>query len=328
MKLLTAAELPEIAAAANQAPSVHNTQPTRWRLADDGALWLITETTRQLSVGDATGRDLRISLGAALEATAIVLAERGIGFSALNYFDYPAAARLELVGGVPGDRFVVQMPHRMTWRKTFAPAAVENTQALTAWSERHTDITRIDAPNEIGFISLLNDRTSLAFYRNAPYRNELLHWMRLSRSDPRFGLDGLSAPAMGLSAVEALGAAQVLRDPLFGWLDSAKLIGPLISEHSRTVSASAIVLFHRPIEENPIDTGRALYRRLLELSSRGFQTWPMSVLADDHDTATELMARYGVADDRRLITAWRTGMVPPGASLRRERLPAQALIKT
>lgn len=326
MKLLAAAEVLEIAAAANQAPSVRNTQPTRWRLADDGALWLITETTRQLSVGDASGRDLRISLGAALEATAIVLAERGLGFSALNYFDYPAAARVELASGVAGDRLIVQMPHRMTWRKTFAAAAVENTQALAAWSDRHTDITRIDR-SEIGFISRLHERTSLAFYRNAPYRQELLHWMRLSRSDPRFGLDGLSAPALGLSAIEALAAGQALRDPLFNLLDSAKLIGPTMSEHSRTLSVSAILLFHRPIEENPIDTGRALYRRLLELTAHGFQTWPISVLADDQDTAGELMARYGIADDRRLITVWRTGMAPSGAGRRRERLPAQALIK-
>ncbi len=326
--MLSAADLLELAATANQAPSVHNTQPTRWKLADDGALWLMTDTTRQLAVGDVTGRDLRISLGAALEATAIVLAEQGIGFGTLNYSNFRAAVRIELKRGVAGDPFVVQMPHRMTWRKGFAPAAVENTRSLADWSDRRGDITRIDEPGQIASISALNERTNLAFYRNAAYRNELLYWMRLSPDDPRFGIDGLSAPALGLTGIEAFGAGHVLRDPLFGVLDRAGLIGGMISEHNRTLSSTAILLFHRPVEENPIDTGRALYRRQLELSARGFQTWPMSVLADDRDAASELMAHYRVADDRRLITAWRTGLVPPGQFSKRERLPAAALITT
>jgi hypothetical protein len=326
--MLTAADLPQLAAAANQAPSVHNTQPTRWKLADDGALWLLTDTTRQLAIGDVTGRDLRVSLGAALEATGILLAEQGIGFGSVSYSNLRAAVRVELTTGAAGDPLVVQMEHRLTWRKGFAPASRENVLALNAWSERRDDITLVGSPAEIVFISALNEKTSLAFYRNAAYRRELLYWMRLSPSDPRFGIDGLSAHALGMSSIEAVGAGYVLRDPIFGMLDRVGMIGGMISEHSRTMSATAVLLFHRPIEENPIDTGRALYRRQLELSARGFQTWPMSVLADDADAAAELGAHYGLADDRRLITAWRVGLVPPGQSLRRERLPAAALIIT
>ena len=326
--LLPPADLPELAASANQAPSVHNTQPTRWRLDPDGALWLVADTTRQLAVGDPAGRDLRVSLGAALEGTAIALAERGLGFGAVDYPRGQAAARIELAPGAAGDPLVVQVPNRMTWRKGFAPASAENLRALAEWSNRRDDITRIHAPAELKVISNLNERTSLAFYRNAPYRHELLSWMRLSPSDPRFGVDGLSTPAMGMTGFEALGAGLVLGDSLFGILDAVGLIGGLISEQSRTASASAILLFHRPAEEHPIDTGRALYRRLLELSVLGFQTWPMSVLADDPASAAELTARYKLAAGRRLITAWRTGIPPAGATSRRERLPAAALVTT
>jgi len=326
--MLSPKDMLQLSAAANQAPSVHNTQPTRWQLADDGSLWLLTDTTRQLAVGDVTGRDLRVSLGAALEATAIVLAEHGLGFGVVNYSNLRAAVRVELATGAAGDPLVVQMAHRVTWRKGFAPASTQNVRSLVAWSDQCDDITRIDAPAEAHFVSDLNERTSLAFYRNAAYRHELLYWMRLSPSDPRFGIDGLSAHALGMTSLEAFSAGYVLGDQMFGLLDRAGLIGSLISERSRTATATAILLFHRPADENPIDTGRALYRRQLELSARGFQTWPMSVLADDHDAAAELGARYGLADDRRLITAWRVGLVPPGQSLKRERLPAAALITT
>ena len=323
---LTPADLPAVAATANLAPSVHNTQPTRWQLGNDGALWLIADTSRQLPIGDAAGRDLRVSLGAALEGTALTLAERGLGVGRLDYPKDRPAARIELTASASADPLVVQMPHRMTWRRGFAAAAVADTQALAAWSLLCKDVGVVAGPGEIKFISDLNETTSLAFYRNAAYRGELLSWMRLSRADPRFGVDGLSAPAMGMSGFEAVGAGLVLRDPLFGLLDSIGLVGSLISEQSRTASASAVLLFHRPIDEHPIDTGRALYRRLLELAALGFQTWPMSVLADDPQVAAQLKARYAIPADRRLITAWRTGALPAGAVNKRERLPASALV--
>lgn len=323
---LTVADLPALAATANLAPSVHNTQPTRWQLGSDGALWLIADTSRQLPVGDAAGRDLRVSLGAALEGTALTLAERGLSLGRVDYLGDRPATRIELARSASADPLVVQMPHRLTWRRGFAAAAPADTQALATWSLQCNDIGVVAGAAEIQVISKLNEATSLQFYRNAAYRGELLSWMRLSSSDPRFGLDGLSAPAMGMSGLEAFGAGIVLRDPMFGLLDTIGLVGSLISEQSRTASASAVLLFHRPVDEHPIDTGRALYRRLLELSSFGFQTWPMSVLADDPQAAAELKARYALPADHRLITAWRTGMLPSGAVSKRERLPASALV--
>ena len=319
-------DLPRLAATANLAPSVHNTQPTRWSLADDGALWLKADVTRQLAVGDAAGRDIRVSLGAALEGTVLALGQLGLAAGKIDLPIGAPSARVELTAFGIIDPLVEQMPLRTTWRRGFAPAPVAATQALGHWAPAQSDLTLIDVPVEIGVISTLNERTSLAFYRNAPYRHELTSWMRLTPSDPRFGIDGLSAPAMGMSGFEAFGAGIVLGDPGFGLLDAIGLVAPLISEQSRTSSASAVLLFHRPADESPIDTGRALYRRQLELSGLGLQSWPMSVLADDPQTASEIQARYRVAADRRLITAWRVGMLPAGATVRRERLPAEALI--
>ncbi|MFC7493576.1 MULTISPECIES: Acg family FMN-binding oxidoreductase [unclassified Nocardioides] len=56
----------EIVEFALRAPSVHNTQPWRWRIGD-GRLDLYADRDRQLSVADPLGRNLAISCGAALE---------------------------------------------------------------------------------------------------------------------------------------------------------------------------------------------------------------------------------------------------------------------
>jgi hypothetical protein len=330
MIALTPDQLTAIAATGNLAPSVHNTQPTRWRWGEDGALWLLADMSRRLTVGDPQSRDLQVSVGAALEATAMALAAAGIGIGKL---DYPAPrtgalvplARAELETA-PVAPLAPAVRARMTWRKGFAEAPAEKARALANWVEQQDDLVPLSDRTELETVATLNERASLAFYRNAPYRAELLSWMRLKRTDPRHGIDGLSAEALGMSRVEAMGAGLALRQPLFGVLDALGLFAGLVSEAARTKGSTAVLLFHRPADENPIDTGRILYGRLLALAALGFQTWPMAVLADDPATAAELSGRYAIAQDRRLITAWRVGLPPADAKVVRERLPPASLI--
>jgi hypothetical protein len=314
---------------ANLAPSVHNTQPTRWRAGDDGALWLLVDRSRRLRIGDPHGRDLRVSVGAALEGTALALRARGLAAGRVDALPASDAAMEPIARIEPMAADATPLPaevgQRMTWRRGFAPAASDRTQELGRWAEQD-DLTLLSGGVDLKVISTLNERASLKFYRDEAYRAELLSWMRLSKSDPRFGVDGLSAPALGLSGFEAFGAGIALRAPLFGMLDKLGLAAGLVSEATRTEGSAAILIFHRPREEDPLETGRHLYRRLLGLTSLGFFTWPMAVLADDPETAAELAERYHVPGDRRIITAWRTGVLPAGAAVSRERLPASSLV--
>jgi hypothetical protein len=61
---------------ASRAPSVHNTQPWRWRV-DEAALHLYSDAGRQLPNTDPEGRDLILSCGAALNHCVIALAAHG-----------------------------------------------------------------------------------------------------------------------------------------------------------------------------------------------------------------------------------------------------------
>ena len=58
-----------------RAPSIHNTQPWRWRYRH-GVLDLFADRTRQLPALDPDGRSLLLSCGAALELARLGLAER------------------------------------------------------------------------------------------------------------------------------------------------------------------------------------------------------------------------------------------------------------
>lgn len=72
---------PELArslvATAARAPSVHNTQPWRFRLVD-GALELRADHDRRLAVADPAGRQLTISCGAALRTLRLALRTHGL----------------------------------------------------------------------------------------------------------------------------------------------------------------------------------------------------------------------------------------------------------
>jgi nitroreductase len=70
------AVLAEAAAAAGYAPSVHNTQPWRWRVGPEG-LDLFADRSRQLEIADTQGRLLTLSCGAALHHLQVALAAEG-----------------------------------------------------------------------------------------------------------------------------------------------------------------------------------------------------------------------------------------------------------
>jgi hypothetical protein len=67
-----------VIAMANRAPSVHNSQPWRWRLGDS-SIHLYADPERALPATDPEGRDLRLSCGAALHHLRVALLSAGIG---------------------------------------------------------------------------------------------------------------------------------------------------------------------------------------------------------------------------------------------------------
>src|SRR5687767_10675373 len=71
------AELSTAAAAAVRAPSLHNSQPWRFRLRE-GAIEVLADRSRQLAVADAAGWALRIACGAATFNARIALAAHGV----------------------------------------------------------------------------------------------------------------------------------------------------------------------------------------------------------------------------------------------------------
>jgi hypothetical protein len=317
-----------LVANANLAPSVHNTQPTRWRREGDDAVTVLEAVARRLPVGDPEGRDAAVSHGAAIEGFALACGTQGIGIGVELTDGEPEGglrpvARVSLAQGGPLDPLQAFLGVRRTFRGTFAKGAdAARLQVLAAAD----DITLVVAAAGVARLAELNDQASLRTYRDRAYRAELLSWMRLSRRHPRWAVDGLNAEAMEMSAVEAAGAGVVLRPSVFEALDRLGAARMLVAEAAVVRSAAAIVLFHRPEGEDPLLTGRRFHRLWLDFASLGFSAAPMAVLADDLATRAIIAREFATPPDHRLITAFRVGLAPERQLGPKPRLPPAALI--
>ena len=123
---IPAGQVDYLIATAARAPSVHNTQPWRFRAGHD-AIELYADQRRKLRV-DPAGREMLISCGAALFG--LRLAVRSLGYRPMVGL-LPDPARLRLLARVrlsPGEpitgrerQMLAALPHRHTHRGPFTP---------------------------------------------------------------------------------------------------------------------------------------------------------------------------------------------------------------
>lgn len=316
--------LEKIAAEANLAPSAHNTQPTRWAMDGQNAIVLSLDPARLLPVGDPENKDARLSGGAALYGTMLALARHGHGVSGWEISD--DVARLAIAGPPGPVQPIETLKSRTTFRAGFAQASPELRKSLSNMCAGRSDTALTQDAHRIAMLSELNDQVSLAVMRSPSFRRELVDWMRLRASDPRWALDGLSAESLALSGLEARVAGIALGRPVFEILDRLGFGKAIVSEHGKTVTATGLVAFHRPAEEDRWTSGGKFYEFWLALTAAGFAAWPMAVLADDPTARREVMKLFELAEERELITVLRVGPHPGNRQPEKARLPADQLV--
>lgn len=330
--MIDRATLKTLAAEANRAPSTHNTQPARFALDEEGRILVLADLSRRLAIGDPTNRDMGLSCGAALEGLVMALAGHGLGATIEDFWPedvswrsgYRLAARITTGGNATPSPLAAWTEKRFTWRGAFLPAPPEALAKLEDWAEQTDGVTFSHGKDALAFIAALNDEASLTVMRERPFRDELVHWMRLSPRHPAYVHDGLNLDALRMSRLEGTVAGKMLASPLFGLADRFGLAKALVSEAARTMTATACLLFHRPAEESPVATGRAFYRFWLGFTHYGLAGWPMAVLADVAEAEKALRRHFALPADHRLVNVLRVGPAP--VTLPKYRLPASALV--
>ena len=269
---LTEAGLSGCVEAAIAAPSIHNSQPWWFRIRD-GGVDVFADWDRKLAVIDPSGRELLISMGAAVFNVRLAMRQQSRA-PTLHLFPDPAERDLvaRVVPGrrVPPDesvqRLAAAIPRRHTNRRPFAraviPASVLDELIAAAAAEGAT-LAVAGAVARGAILSLV--RTAEQRLRQlGVYRAELAEWTRAVHGRH----DGVPPQAFGpWDALEAL----PLRD--FG------LTHPTLrrfSERFEPYPTIVVLSTDGDTADRWLQAGQAMQRVLLMATVRGLAATPMS----------------------------------------------------
>jgi nitroreductase len=258
--------------AAVRAPSVHNSQPWRFRV-HPGGIDMHADRSRQLAVIDPGGRESLISVGAAILNLRVALLGHG-RTPILRIFPDPRRPDLVArvtVGSVtvpdPTVRALLSaIPRRHTNRHPFTAASVPGPVIDELAAAAAAEGATLAVADPIGRDAVLGLAATAEEWQRAEagYRDELTAW-----TAPPYGRrDGVPAQAFGPhDRYESV----PLRD--FG------LTQPLLHRRDATFEAHPSVVVLRTAADGPRDwvrAGQAMERVLLTATVRGVATTPMT----------------------------------------------------
>lgn len=293
------------------APSVHNTQPWRFRITRE-ALEIYADFTRQLTVLDPRARQLVTSCGCAAFNARVGLAELGWRARVERATETDPAqplCRVVAIGSqlewlALGD-LAAEIPARRTNRREFAPEPVPAdvvAELVGAAEQECAQLLPITRPEDRLTVAELSQRADEIENADPAYRAELRYW---TTDDPRRpdGVPAMSVPYVESAPEDDLPIREF--DSLgMGWLPS----------HTRSVLTQSLFLLGTD-DDRVIDwlrAGEALERVLLVLTRHGYAASPLTQAIEVRQTHTELRDRLGLDwHPHILLRAGRAPAVPP-----------------
>jgi Nitroreductase family len=254
---------------AARAPSVHNTQPWRFKVSQD-AIELYADPRRKLRV-DPAGREMLISCGAALFG--LRLAARSLGYQpVVELLPDPARlrllARVTLSAGTPltetERRMLEAIPHRHTHRGPFAEGplpdgllAVLQHDALAEGATLALVEPTITYQQLADIVSAVSRRQDL----DPVARAEVRRWSRAMGSTAR---DGVPAQAFPATAGPAGRQGGRLRQRDF---DLGRELG-MLTAGGPPAAATAVLVTPGDGRADWLHAGQALHRLLAHAADR------------------------------------------------------------
>jgi nitroreductase len=260
-----------------RAPSVHNTQPWRWRITDD-AVQLHADWNRHLVATDPRRRDLVLSCGAALHHLVVALAAHGVSARVDRLPDAEDSGHLATVTVGLGTEQVADatlfpaIPRRRTDRRRMShrPLPAEHVRELTE-AARRAGAVLVPVSGQS-----MRDRLAAALSEGAHrqefapgYVAELQLWTRRYTA----ARDGVPATSIAPAPVGAVRATPLRRFP------RGQLRQPRLRPGRGTVEDAAEILVVATPSDDVVDqlrAGEATSAVLLTATRLGLATTPLS----------------------------------------------------
>jgi hypothetical protein len=317
--------LQEAVAAATRAPSVHNTQPWRFRIGD-GRIECYADFTRQLTVLDPTRRQLYVSCGAALHHLTVALRAAGydseVQLAADDENPRPAGeagpvATVVVTPGSPATAADVALAaainERHTQREPFAERKVEHrtlaqlrqaAEAEAAW------LAILDSREDQITLAVLLSHADQAELSNPDYQRELQNWRR---SEP--STDGIPTSALP-SDTGARHSEVIVRDFTAGGEQSASPLDPNAPPPPDERPALVILGTDADTPSQWIHAGQALSAVLLQATTQGLRASMLGQVIDLPATRAQLRTELRLIGEPQMVLRIGYGPAAPATPRR------------
>jgi nitroreductase len=262
-----------------QAPSVHNTQPWKWRIRP-GTVELHADEDRYLDVTDPDHRDLVLSCGAALHHLQVALAARGLAVDVRRLpdpenHDHLATITVETHAAAP-DVIAASLYPAIATRRTdrrrmsHLPVPQEHLESLQDHARRAgAELLPVTSPGiREQLITALTEATDLQ-YHEPGYAAELRMWThRLPGSHD--GVPTTNVPPPPIGATKASGLRR--------FAEPALAQPPLSPGRSPDDDAAELLVLATPGDDvvDRLRAGEATSAVLLAATRMGLATTPLS----------------------------------------------------
>jgi hypothetical protein len=270
LPVLDPAQMAVVVATAARAPSVHNTQPWRFRIAGH-VIELHADPARMLTQIDPAGREMMISCGAALFGLRLGLRQFGC-VPAVQLWPDPAEPWL-LARAWPDGHVAVNaveaellaaVPHRHTHRGPFTPGEV-SPRLLTALAAdaaaEGSELRFLEQPAQISDLARLVDLAAAEQQANPEVVAETRGWSRAAGSQARDGVPARAARGVGEPV------AQRFRQRDFGHADQADQADQG-DKAGEPPAVTAVLATAADSADDWLRAGQALNRLLLRAATR------------------------------------------------------------
>jgi nitroreductase len=278
-----------------RAPSIHNTQPWRWRLSGDG-LDLLADRTRQLAVADPDGHSLLISCGAALHLTELGLHAAGLAVETETRPDESEPdllARFTVTGtSEPSAAVLAQADaalRRRSDRRPFAgrdlpPEVTDVLRAAAAVEDLYVDFPNTE--DERINLAVAVSRANRTQQQDEALRQEMASWLRDPEVHASDGVLLSSVPHVEPGHQRHTDVP--VRDFEIG-LDGRQMIDLDVDEKPTI----AVVLAHGDGPRNHLLAGVSMMRLMVAAELAGLGTCPLSQAVDLSDFRARVQTALG-----------------------------------
>ncbi len=261
--------------AARFAPSVHNTQPWRVQVIDQG-LRITVDDRYVLGDGDPTGRELAISLGIFTEALLGSCKAYGLAPNVVNQSgDVVTISFDKQIKPNPNKDVLRLLKNRVTDRSIYKPAHIPaglQKSLSSLASDKNTDVTVVEDAETLTKIADLTARGIRLALGSPNFRQELSHYLVLPKSSKK---RGISVKSLHIPSIIAIMEPLILRLGLALGKEAAL-------EKKRWLSASAVIIITSAgdVQSYWFNVGRTYLKVSLELERLGLSQATSAALVE------------------------------------------------